>query len=160
MAVATSTIIAGIGLAIAGFGAAKTYQGQAQATKASKTQERIRKQQMDLDIQRKRREAIRKMLAARAMGVSNATNQGASLTDSAVVGGLNQTTQSANTSSMELNQNAQLGDNMFSANAMEANGRGMASFGNAVQSWGSGIIQNSTTISRVGANFNLWKNAY
>lgn len=160
MAVATSTIIAGIGLAIAGAGAATTYVGQKKAAKASQQQEIIRKKQMNLDFARKRREAIRRMLIARATGISNATNQGAAIGDSAVQGGISQAVQTANVSGSELSQNADLGAQMFNANAMEANGRGTASFGGALSSWGSGMIQNSTQISRVGASFGLWKNAY
>lgn len=160
MAFATSTIIAAIGLAIAGAGAATSYVGAQKASKAQKRQEGIRKQQMDLDITRKRREAVRKMLAARAMGISNATNQGAVASDSAVQGGIAQATQTANVSSMELNQNAQLGGDMFTANAQEASGRGTASLGSSLQSWGSGLISNSKQISRVGATFGLWSNAY
>ena len=160
MAFVTSTIIAAIGLAIAGVGAAVTFTGAQKAAKAQKRQEGIRRQQMDLDITRKRREAVRKMLAARALGISNATNQGAVATDSAVVGGISQAVQTANVSSMELGQNAQLGGDMFSANAQEANGRGISSLGGAMQSWGSGMISNAKQISRLGAGFNLWENAY
>jgi mannitol-specific phosphotransferase system IIBC component len=160
MAVVTSTVIAGIGLALGAAGAATQYLGNRRVAKASKQQERVRQKQMNLDIARKRREAIRKMLVARATGVSNAANQGASLSDSAVQGGISQAVQSANISSSELSQNADLGGQMFSANALEASGRGLSSFGGALSSWGSGLIQNSTQISRVGAGFGLWKNAY
>ena len=160
MAVVTSTIIAGIGLALGAAGAATNYLGQRKVAKATKKQERVRQQQMNLDVARKRREVVRKLIIARATGVSNATNQGASLGDSAVQGGLFQATGTANVAGLELNQNADLGGQMFSANAMEASGRGTAAFGSALSSWGSGLIQNSTQISRVGAGFGLWRNAY
>jgi len=160
MAFATSTIIAAIGLAIAGAGAATTYAGAQKASKAQKRQEGIRNQQMQLDIMRKRRETVRKMLAARALGISNATIQGAVASDSAVQGGISQAVGTANVSSMELGQNAELGTAMFAANAQEAEGRGTASLGGAMQSWGSGMINQSQQISRVGATFGLWRNAY
>lgn len=157
---ATSTIIAAVGLAIGAAGAVTNYIGAQQAASAQQKQEKLRKQQMNLDVMRRRRELIRQMLIQRALGISNATNQGAVASDSAVQGGIAQATQTANVGSMDLNQNAQLGTQMFQANAQEASGRGIAAMGTAMGSWGSGLVQNSTTISRVGQSFGLWQSSY
>lgn len=160
MAFATSTIIAAIGLAIAGAGAVTQYVGAQKAAKAQQRQEGIRKQQMNLDYARRRREMIRKAMIAQATGISNATTQGAAASDSAVQGGIAQATQNANLSVLGADQNMELGENMFSANAQEAKGSGISNLGGAMKDWGSGIINNSTKISRVGSSFGLWSNGY
>lgn len=153
---ATSTIIASIGLALGAAGAVVNYMGQSAVASAQRKQEKIRQTQMNLDVMRRRREMVRQMLIARALGVSNATNQGAVGSDSAVQGGIAQATQTAAVGSMDLNQNSQLGTQMFAANAQEAQGRGIAGLGSAIGSWGSGLMQNSQVISRVGQSYGLW----
>lgn len=160
MAAITSTVIAAIGLGLSAAGGVVQYMGQRKVAAAQKKQEKLRKQQMNLDLMRQRREALRKMLLARALGISNATTQGAVASDSAVQGGISQAVGSANISLKDINQNGEIGTSMFAANAQEAAGGGMASMGGAISSWGSGMVQNSTTISRVGASFGLWKNPY
>lgn len=156
----TSTIIAALGLGIAAIGAGVNYAGQKAAAKAQKKQEKIRKQQMNLDLMRQRREALRKMLVARAIGISNATNQGAAISDSGVQGGIAQAVGQGNMSFTDINQNGQLGTQMFAANAQEASARGTAAMGTAMSGFGSALVNNSTTISRVGAGFGFWKNPY
>jgi len=160
MAAVTSTIIAAIGLGLSAVGGAVTYMGQQKAAAAQKKQEKIRKQQMNLDLMRQRREALRKMLIARALGISNAANQGAGIADSSVQGGIAQATGQGNMSLTDINQNGQLGTAMFKANAMEASGQGTAAMGSVIGGFGSGLVNNSTTISRVGAGFGFWKNPY
>lgn len=160
MAAVTSTVIAAIGLGLSAVGAGVTYYGQSKAAEAQKKQEKIRNKQMNLDLMRQRREALRKMLVARALGISNATNQGAVAGDSSVQGGIAQAVGTANVSATDINQNGELGTQMFKANAQEAEASGVASLGGAIGSWGSGLVQNSTTISRVGATFGFWKNPY
>lgn len=160
MAAVTSTVIAAIGLGLSAVGAGVTYYGQSKAAQAQKKQEKIRKKQMNLDLMRQRREALRKMLVAKALGVSNSASQGAVASDSAVQGGIAQAVGTANISATDINQNGELGTAMFKANAQEASAQGTAAMGAAFGSWGSGLVNNSTTISRVGASFGLWKNAY
>lgn len=160
MAAVTSTIIAAIGLAAGVAGTAVQYTGAQKQAKAQKKQEKIRQQQMNLDLMRQRREALRKMIIARAMGISNATSQGAVASDSSVQGGISQAIGTANISATDINQNGQLGTAMFRANAQEASAAGTAALGGAIGNFGSQLVQNSTTISRVGATFGLWKNPY
>lgn len=160
MAAVTSTIIAAIGLGLSAAGGVVQYIGQQKVAKAQKKQEKIRNQQMNLDLMRQRREALRKALVARALGISNATNQGAGVADSSVQGGIAQAVGQGNMSLTDINQNGQLGTAMFRANAQEASGAGTAAMGTAIGGFGSGLVQNSTTISRVGASFGFWKNPY
>jgi hypothetical protein len=159
MAVATSLIIAGIGLALSAVGTGMAVYGAVQQQKAQQRQEQLRQQQMNLDVTRKRRAVIRQMQASRAMAVSNATSQGASPSDSSVQGGISQAVGNANASSLALEQNANIGVSMFAANAQESAGRGVSSLGGALQSWGSGLVQNASTISRVGAGWGAWSSA-
>ena len=156
---AISTIIAGIGLAIAGAGAVTQYIGSQQVASSQARQEQIRQQQMTLEAERQRREAYRKMIVAQGQGANNAANQGANASDSSVVGGLAQATGIGNQSFNDINQNQTQANSLFAENRLEASGRGTMAIGSAVSSWGSGIVQNSGTISRTGQSFGLWGSA-
>lgn len=153
---AISSIIAGVGLAIGAVGIAIQYKGGQDAAAASQQQEAIRMQQLQLDAARQRRDALRKTLISQGIGVNNAADQGANQTDSSVVGGRDQATSYGNQGISMINQNAANGTSMFAANAAESNARGMMGLGGALGSWGSGLVQNSATISRVGQSFGIW----
>ena len=155
---AISTIIAGIGLAVAAAGAVTQYIGSQQVATSQARQEQIRQQQMTLEAERQRREAYRKMIVAQAQGTNNAANQGANATDSSVVGGLAQATGIGNQSFKDISQNQTQANALFAENRLEANGRGMMGLGSAVSSFGSGVTQNSGAISRVGQSFGLCGN--
>ena len=86
MALATSTIIAGIGLAAAAAGTAVQYAGQVKAQEASEKQEDLRQQQMQLTAKRQRRQAVREMLINQALAKSNAAVQGVQQGDTSVQG--------------------------------------------------------------------------
>lgn len=156
MPVATSLIIAGIGLAASAAGAAVSYIGSQQVASAQQKQEQLRQQQMNLDVQRQRREILRKALIARSIASNNAAGGGAQQGDSSVIGGENTATGHMAVGAGDLGQNQEIGTNMFAANAAEAAGRGTEGLGSAFGSWGSGLVNNSGTISSVGQGFGLW----
>lgn len=154
---AVSTIIAGIGLAIGAGGAFLNFQADKKAAKESKKAEKLREQQMNLDAMRKRREVIRQMIVAKATGASNAAVQGVSGGDSAVVGGQAQAVATAARNTSAINQSQSIGQGIFDANAGIAAAQRTGAWGQAFQSVGGGLIENSETISRVGATAGLWK---
>lgn len=160
MALATSTIIAGIGLAVAAAGAATTAIGTQQQAKATEKAEDLRQQQMNLDAQRKRRNIIREMIIQQAVGRSNAAVQGVSGGDSAVIGGQQQAVTTAGQNTLAVNQGQAIGSGIFQANKDLAAGQVTSAWGNAAQNVGGQIVQNSTTISRVGASAGLWEDGY
>jgi hypothetical protein len=156
MPVATTTVLLGLGLALSAAGTAVSYVGAQAAASAQQRSEALRKQQMDLDIMRRKREAIRQAQLARSTGQAAATAQGVNSTDSSVIGSNSQQTSNQNANITALNQNAELGVGLFKANADLASAQGTQALGGAVSSWGSGLISNAQTIAKVGSSFNLW----
>lgn len=161
MALATSTIIAGIGLAVGIASAGVSAYGTMQASEASQDAENLREKQMNLEATRKRREIIRQMILNQAIGKSNAANAGVSVTgDSSVAGAVAQQTNTAAQNTLAVNQSQTIGQGIFDANSRVAGAQAVSAWGQAGQNIGSSIIQNSKTISRVGASYGLWENGY
>lgn len=149
---AFSSLIAAAGLAAGAAGTAVQFAGQKQAQKGAERAEKLRQSQMELDNTRSRRQIIRQAVAARASALSGATSQGAQ-ESSGYMGGQQQITSEAGASILAVNQNQQLGQNMFSANRQISRGQGLASFGSGLSSLGGGLVQNSETIGRIGNYF-------
>lgn len=160
MALATSTVIAGIGLAIAAGGAGLQYEGQQRAEDASEKAEDLRKQQMNLTAQRQRRNAVREMIINQAVAKSNAATQGVAQGDSAVLGAQSQQFNSAAQNVVASTQAEGIGSGIFSANKDYARGMGLANTGQQIAGFGNQVMSNSTTISRVGASSGLWEDGY
>lgn len=104
---------------------------------------------MDLDAARRRRQIIREAQLARATALSNATNQGAA-SGSGLQGGLAQITGQENESILGVNQNQELGTDIFKANADARSGQTISNVGQAFQTVGGQIMQNRGAIQRVG----------
>lgn len=96
-------------------GAIISAVGMMKQAKAQEKAEKARERQMNLDVQRKRREAIRQAVAARATALSNATSQGAAM-GSGLGGGYGQIGGDMRRNIVSLNQDQQLGKQIFSAN--------------------------------------------
>lgn len=160
MALATATIIAGIGLAIGAFGAYKQYEGQKDAEKEQKKQEKLRQQQMNLDAMRRRRQVLRQMALARAQSRANAAGQGVQGGDSAVLGGQYQAVATAAGNLQGINQSQEIGAGLFQSNSALASAQGTAALGQQIGGFGMQVAQNSQTIARVGATQGLWKESY
>jgi hypothetical protein len=118
--------------------------------------ETLRKQQMALDAERQRRDILRRTMLARAQGVNAAAGQGVSQGDSSVIGGGAQSLATGDASTLGVNQNAEIGTKYGNAYAAYDSARGTMGMGSAIGSWGSGLVANSGTISRVGATYGLW----
>lgn len=105
---------------------------------AQEKAEKAREQQMNLDMQRKRREAMRQAVLARATALTNATNQGAQ-NSSALQGGLAQITGSEYRNVNALKQDQILGKEVFAANRDYAYGQMIAGFGQSITNASSAI---------------------
>ena len=163
MAVATSTIIAAVGLAatVAGVGvqmysAVQAGDAQDKMREEQKKQESLRQQQMNLESMRKKREIIRQSTLARATSLSTATNQGGA-ESSGFAGALGTISGAAGRSSLATSQNQELGNDMFASNARMAGFMGqqasagtMASMASGVGSLGGALTKNAGVISQVG----------
>lgn len=92
-------------------------QGKLQraAEEQSRTAENLRKQQMELDAMRSRREVIRNAVAARAQSLTAAFAQGAQ-NSSGLFGSLNQITAEAGRQGLAISQNLSIGRGIFAAN--------------------------------------------
>lgn len=169
------TIMAGVS-AVAGI-ATSLIGGQA-AAKASAQQAQIssqisgldmqvnaqKQQQATLTYQRQQMQTIRNTQLARSMALTSATSQGAQF-GSGLSGGLAQVSGQAQTDQLNLNQNYQIGQNVFGLdNQIDQLKMQMASVGGQMASdqglmgIGQGITQASGAISRITAGFGLGAN--
>lgn len=146
---AFSTLIgaAGVGLSAVGVGA-QVY-GMVKAQQGERRAERIRAAQMNLESQRERRNIVRQANIARAAALTAAESQGAQA-GSGLAGGLAQVSGQAGSSIQAVNQNQQLGTQMFGANRMISSGNTMASIGSGISSLGGSLVQNSDMLGRLG----------
>lgn len=130
-------------------GTAATVSATQQASKAQERAERARESAMNLDARRRQRQILREAQVARATALSNATSQGAQ-GGSGLQGAYGQVSGEANTASVGVEQNRQLGSEIFAANRQYASAQSTAAFGGALQSVGGQILQNRGAIARVG----------
>jgi small-conductance mechanosensitive channel len=111
-----STAIGGGMQLFGGLGQAKASKRNAQIEQQIATQERaqnaLRRQSMELDANRKKIENIRNVQLSRAMAMNTAVAQGAQF-GSGLAGGLAQITGRGNWNELGINQNLQIGQNMF-----------------------------------------------
>jgi len=164
MALATSTIIAAIGVAAGIAGTAVSYAGQQQAASAQKkvlasqqAAEASRQTQMNLDATRKKREILRQAQIARAAAVSTANAQGAGDT-SALEGAQGAIAGQSGVNLTGVAQNQELGNNIFAANAQtgaariqEAGAGALSAAGSGISSLGGALVKYSGTIAKIGA---------
>jgi hypothetical protein len=151
------TIIMGIGLVLSAIGTGVQVASSIEASQASQRAEQLRKQQMQLDIARKKREAIRQAQFATARGQAAAVSQGASLSDSSVIGASSTAKSAGSENLVALTQNEALGSQMFDANAKMSEANGIGAIGSGMSSWGSSLVNNAGTISRIGSSYGLWR---
>ena len=152
MAVATTTIIAGIGLAIGAAGTVATMKGQEAAASASNRAEDLRKKQMALDSARQRRQIIREGVMARSTALANATAQGAA-GGTGLQGGYGQIAGNTGSNLGYNNQSTQIGYQMFDVNKQITNGQTLASMGQGITGFGNTLLNNSQQMGRVGNYF-------
>ena len=139
-ALAIAAMVAGTGLRVAG------AIGQ---NRARRDQEALRMKQMNLEADRQRRQTIRQMIVQQSIATSNAYAQGAG-SGSGIKGGIFQLTGDAARGVQGVNQNQELGVDMFAANAREGRAATIGMIGSGLSSLGGSILGNMGTFSRVG----------
>jgi hypothetical protein len=166
MAFATATIIGAIGLATSVAGGVVQYAGQQQQQAAQKKmiaasqrQEAIRQQQMSLEADRKRRQAIREGIISRGNALNTAANQGVSGGSSVMEGAFGTIEGQTGRNVKGINQNEAFGGDMFEANMQEsaarskaADGASLASTGSGLSSLGGAIFSNAGKIAAISQN--------
>lgn len=163
MGIETIALI-GLGIAAAGTGVQlyegnKAAQSQKAALQEQQKAEALREQQMNLDAERRKRQMVRQMTIARSNAVSATTASGAQF-GSGLAGAEAGISGQGNENLLGINQNQQIGAGIFAANrnmfsdySSAASYSSMAGFGAGLSSLGSGMINNSGMISRVGSSF-------
>lgn len=123
---------------------------------AAQWQENVKRQQMQLDTQRRQRQAVRQTLAARAMALTAGANQGAEF-GSGVAGGLGQAMSEGAGIQQGASAANYLGGQLADANKafVDARTQGMESIASAqaISSLGQGIVSLAPTIGRLGTYF-------
>lgn len=119
-------------------------------TKISKKAENIRKQQMLLDVDRRKRAAIRQGLMQRSMALSNGASQGASL-GSGVAAGKGSGAAQAAEGAQTTNSASILGQRMFVGNAQyfdaTKDGQFWSGLGGGLSSVGGTVLGNAGQIN-------------
>lgn len=168
---ATSLIIAGIGLAVSAASTAVSIQQNRRATQvanraAISTQQendrirRLQDQRRRLAATRERRRAIRQQLIASATGRARAVAQGVDLRSSPVEGAQAQSTQEGAFNVTNVNQEEEIGAGISSAtqtisdigtrsNVRVARFQSNAAAGQGAASFGRQLVGNAQTISKI-----------
>jgi hypothetical protein len=144
-------MLAGITLALAAAGTAASISGAQQAAAGERRAEEIRQRQMRVTADRERRQAIRAAMQTRARANVALTAQGGS--PGSASAGLGQQVQDAGQGVSDTNVNENLGNLMFSANAMTSRGRSLASTGSAVQNFGMSLYGQGDALRRMTAGW-------
>jgi len=162
---ALTTILIGAAVAATVAGTAIAYQGQRAQAKAQKQalaiqmqQEETRRQAMNLDANRKKREVLRQQQLLRAQALATAANQGAGGPGSSgIEGAIGQIQGQSGVNQLGINQQQELGNTMFDQNQQitaagirAANAGGMVALGTGLSSLGGAVIRNAGTIGRIG----------
>lgn len=162
---AVSTLIAAAGLGLAAGSTYMSYKSSQQANQANQQAiaaqqkaEELRKEQMDLDATRRRREILRQSVAARSASLAVTTSQGAAYEGgSALPGSYGSISGRTNVNAAGVNQNQEIGTGIFQAHAEQltayraaANAQSQQAMWQGLSSLGSALISNAGTIDKVG----------
>lgn len=147
MGIETAVLTAG--LAATAIGTGVQYAGQKRTTSALKRAERAREKQQGLEASRARRQAVRQSIIQRSLSLVTAANQGAAIGSSGVQGGQAGITATAGRDIQAVNQNEQIGSDIFAANRAYYSASGVTSAGQGLTSLGGALISNIGPIERL-----------
>jgi hypothetical protein len=141
---------------IAAVGSVASAGGQAyfshEASQASNRAEQLRKQQMQLEADRKRRETIRQAIVAQSLATARQTAQGVSQGSSVIGGAFGQI---AGVEGRDINfttQSEQIGSGIFAANADQTSASSYASLFQQTGNLSTALFTNAEKIGRIGTN--------
>lgn len=150
---AVSSILMGVavaGTAVAYKGKKQEAQGRSEMTTASIQAENARERQMLVEAQRAQRDIARKAQVARSMAVVRGANQGA-LYGSAIPGAEGQIASQAGQESNAVEQNKDIGSDIFAANRAYAKASQKTSEGASIAGFGTSLIGLSQPIAQIGS---------
>lgn len=150
---AVSSILMGVavaGTAVAYKGKKQEAQGRSEMTAASIRAEDARERQMNVEAQRAQREIARKAQVARSMAIVRGANQGA-LYGSAIPGAEGQIASQAGQESNAVEQNKDIGTDIFAANRAYARASQKTSEGASIAGFGTSLIGLSQPIAQIGS---------
>lgn len=140
-----------IGAATAAAGTAYGVTQSQSAAEASKKAERVRQEQMRMNVAQEQRKRIREFQLARAQSASNISSSTGTLENSAFGGSSSAYSASIGTNLGELATSERLGNDMFAANASYAQSSANAQAGSQVGSFGKDLFSSGPELSRIGA---------
>lgn len=140
------------GLVIGAGGAAMSYSAQREQSAATKEAEQLRKAQMELEGQRKRREILRKVQMAQATGLTRTTGQtGSAATGSSALAGTYAQEQSFGQRELgQLGASLDIGRSIFDANARASDAATGQALGRGMQTIGGALIDRSKDLGQLG----------
>ena len=139
---AAAVALMAAGTAVSSYGAFGQY-------KATKTAEKLRLRQAELEATRARREQIRRGQVARAQATARAYNQGAG-ESSALAGGQSQVVAQTARNVQGIGQDIELSKSLFGTNRDYAQAGAVVSIGDGITSVGKTLAANADTITRIG----------
>lgn len=148
---AVTSIIAGVGLAVGAAGTAMGVKAQKDQLKAQDKAEDARKKAQNLDALRRQRAAVREMQMQRSVALSNATAQGAEA-GSGLQGAMAGIAGQGTTNIVGIEQQRQLGNQVFSANRQANRAASFGATGEGLVSLGGSLVRNAGTISSIGTS--------
>lgn len=142
-----------VGAGISYFGSQRKRQAQHEMSVASQQAEALRREQMNLEFQRKTRELARDAAAKRANAISVATGQTGSSAgeSSALAGAEGQIGQERGVKQGYLNTANRIGNEIFDANAAYARAQERAANASGLASIGSALLGNAGQIGNIGS---------
>jgi len=161
------SVLTALALALAAGGAAMQYQGQRKAAKAQeealaeqRKAEELRRRQMELEAQRKKRDIVRTALASRSRALSTSIAQGAGVGGSGLQGAYGDIAGQTGANLVATNQNLDIGRGIFDANlatsyaySRAASAQSTVALGQGLSSLGGALIRNQEAIGRIGTYF-------
>jgi len=146
--IATTAAVVGTGLSVKG--AIDSSNSQKKASRASAAQEQLRKEQLQLDSARQRRQVARTAAVSRANALAAGVATGAQ--DSSRAEGVQSslTSQEGEQTSV-ISQAENLGFSIFNLNQQITEARSDAATSGAIQNAGLLAVQNAQTIGNVGS---------
>lgn len=145
-----SLLMSGVSTGLSIFGGMSQAAGQKAQSAALQEEEKARNQQMQLDFQRQRIEAVRGAIISSSMATAAAANQGA-LHTSSYISGKSATVNQGAYQQEGLQQNLGVGNEIFAARQDYYNAGGQISFGQGLSTLGGAVAGNIDNLSRLGS---------
>ena len=126
------------------------FIGQSKQAKAMEKAEKLRQRQMELEAQRRRRDAIRQSIVQRAQVVGAAAGAGVATGDSSVQAGGGSALAQGARQVAAINQDEGIGIGISKQNQNFIQGGQLASIGQGISSLGGALTSAGPTLARIG----------